>query len=233
MYGYQPQPRAVTRPLPPSTAGSFSTTFPATENPISEGGVWQTTDASNFSTWNFPPFTSGGRAFGHASALSANDCVAFLKPSVGILPTQTITGVLFYNGGAVGACECELHGRSSWGATTINSYEVDLVFASNFVALVKWTGTQGSFFVLPYTNGTTGAMPPPTNGDSWVVQIVGLGSTVTITAKLNGVLIAQADDTTVISGSAPYLSGSSGIGFDDGATENQNLGWESYSVTSS
>lgn len=42
MYGYQPQPRSITRPPPPV----YSTSFQLTENPISEGGKWINTDAN-------------------------------------------------------------------------------------------------------------------------------------------------------------------------------------------
>jgi len=219
--------------LPP--AGSFSTTFAGSEAPISESGVWQTADGSNFSTWTAtPPFKSSGVAFGGSNASAVQDSVAFLKPSVGILPTQTVTVVCFV-GGTFSAVEMEVHLRSTWNATQIFSYELDFVPGSLVVGAAKWIGNNGSFFSLPYTGGTTGAIGTVVSGDVFDCKVFDLlpGTSIRLQVFKNTVLVGQWDDSLVISGSAPYASGSIGIGGDNGGAQTQNFGWDSLSVVSS
>jgi hypothetical protein len=217
---------SATTPCPTASGSGYSTNFPASENPLSEGGNW-VSPASG--VWRKTMRSSGGvGAFGDPASVGVDDSVSVLTAS-GYLKDQTITAVVHKAAGDPGATELELHLRLSFNATQIFTYEVDLI--PNGLNIAKWTGNQGSYLVLPLTSGTNGVFATPLqDGDVFVATISGDSSLSTITVTQNGTLIARANDSAAISGSAAYVSGNPGIGGDN-ATSANLLAWKSYSVT--
>jgi chitodextrinase len=213
---------------PGSTSGaaSYATFFPGSENPLSEGGNW-VSPASG--VWHKTMRSIGGvGAFGDPAAYGLDDSVSVLTGS-GYLKDQTITAAVHKVAGDPGATELELHLRLSFNATQIFTYEVDLI--PNGLNIAKWTGNQGSYLLLPLINGTNGVFATPLqDGDVFVATISGDSSLSTITVTQNGTLIARANDSAAISGSAAYVSGNPGIGGDN-ATSANLLAWKSYSVS--
>src|SRR5262249_343878 len=132
-----------------------------------------------------------------------------------------------------GAEEVELHLRMSYDATRIWTYEVD--FTPSVVVVAKWRGDQGNYVNLPAVNGTSNAYPGGRqlrNGDVVEPSITGAATLSTITVKLNGGVILQSNDSAAISGSAAYVTGNPGIGFDVGKVGTYNqFGWSSFAVT--
>jgi hypothetical protein len=170
-------------------------------------------------------------AVGSSGASSFNDSISRLT-GTGYQKNQTITATLFVAGSG-GSTEVELHVRTSFNSTQIFTYEFDISFATNSVIIVKWKGDIGDITILPFTNGTDGTGLTLSNGDVFVAAITGDATLSTLTLKQNGTLIAQANDSTAISGIAPYVTGNPGIGGDDGNGQSNNVGWKNYSVVTS
>jgi hypothetical protein len=202
----------------PST-GSYTTNFPLTENPISEGGRWTNTVSA---TWNAPVSTVGGSP-GHAVGVSSsafNDSIAMLTGSWS--PDQKVTGVVF-RGGASGPAEVELHLRMTMIPglpDRVKTYEID--FIPNLVGIVRWDGSQGT-----YTGLASVATPTLNNGDVIEATAIGPANAVVITVSMNGSVILTFTDT------AGLATGNPGIGFDAGSPANgANLGLRSFTATS-
>src|SRR6185436_4324590 len=122
-----------------SPAGlSYSTSFPLTEDPISEGGNWQTTTTGTF---NNLVSTSGGNAFGLGSS-GTNDSVACLVGAYGRDQTVTCTA---FKGGASGSAEIEIHLRCQILTNQVKTYEIDILPSVDACVIVKWNGDQGDF----------------------------------------------------------------------------------------
>src|SRR5689334_11091689 len=207
-----------------SPAGGFSTTFPATENPISEGGKWINTVGG---TWNAPVSTAGGTP-GHAVGLGSsgfNDSIAMLTGS--FTADQQVTATA-YRGGASGAAEIELHLRMSMvraaggNPDRVFSYEVDVLPSTGQIVIARWNGPQGDFMDL-----STGSISGINDGDVIDATVTGPASATVITVKLNCVTIVTATDT------AGLATGNPGIGFDAGTQANgANFGIRSFTATS-
>jgi len=183
-----------------SMAGTYTTKFPLTENPISEGGNWingQTVglDWSNIST-------TPGLAIGHeAGGVNYSDATALLTGSWGADQTAQAT---VYVGLAYDSDypEVELRLRSSLSAHNNSGYEISFKATktgSAYLIIVKWNGPFGSFNILSESDGATYGVA---NGDVVKATIVGN----TITAYINGVQKAQVTDNT-------FTTGNPGMGF--------------------
>jgi hypothetical protein len=202
-------------------APGYTTTFPATENPISEGGHWINTVSA---TWNAPVSTVGGSP-GHAVGLNStgfNDSIAMLTGS--FTADQQVTATA-YRGGASGAAEIELHLRMTMvpgSPDRVFTYEIDVVPSLRAITIARWNGPQGNF-----TNLNTGLISGINDGDVIDATVTGPASAAVITVKLNGVTIVTATDT------AGLATGNPGIGFDAGTQANgANFGIRSFTATS-
>lgn len=185
--------------------GTYTTNFPLTENPISEGGKW----VSGGSVGSSDVKTTGGVAGGVGPAVN-NDPVAIRTGTWG--PNQTVQATVY----SVGASdsyyqEVELHVHMTFAAgPNIRGYEINFRTPNNssaYVQIVRSDGTSGWAYVgsgctYPTICGRVAGIGV-SNGD--VVKATIVGST--ISAYINGKLIAQATDST-------YKSGAPGIGFD-------------------
>jgi hypothetical protein len=208
-------------------APGYTTTFPATENPISEGGNWINTVSA---TWNAPVSTVGGTP-GHALGLGSsgfNDSIAMLTGSFN--PDQEVTVTVFRNGApsASGDAEIELHLRMTMvpaaggNPDQVFTYEVDVLPSAGQIVVARWNGPQGNFTNLP--NGS-GAIPAINDGDVIDATITGPANAVVITVKLNGATIVTVTDT------AGYATGNPGMGFDAGTpSQGANLGIRSFTA---
>lgn len=147
------------------------------------------------------------------------------------LPHQVITSTVFRSG-AIGSSEIEHHGRSSNGGGQLHTYESDWVAASNFLAIVKWDGTQGSFtslgtFACTVVHGDVMSTEITDNG------LVGAALVVTIVCKQNGSTLGTVQDSFAISGTNAFATGTCGLGWDDGGAQNGSLGWQDFSAVTS
>ena len=205
-----------------TTHGTYTTSFPLTENPISEGGVWINGKSVGLDWADVR--TTPGLAFGTQSGTESGkaqyaDSTAVLSGTWG--PDQTLQAtVRTVNQSSSFFEEVELRLRSSITAHSNTGYEVNFrctADGSQYVQIIRWNGPLASWTQI---DGRTG--PGLRNGD--VVKATIVGSV--ITAYINGVQIVQATDST-------YSSGSPGIGFFlQGATGvNSDFGFTSFSAT--
>ena len=199
-------------------AATYTTDFPLTENPISEGGHW-INGLTNGIDWA-DVATTPGRAFGTQTGIGPNfaDSTALLTGSWG--PTQTVQAVVYIaSADSTTFEEVELRLRSSLSAHSCTGYEV--LFSVNpsnpYCQIVRWNGPFGSFTLLDAR-----VSPVVHNGD--VVKATAVGST--ITCYINNTAIFSVNDTT-------YPSGNPGMGFylQDGLGPPLNYGFSSYTAS--
>ena len=178
---------------------TYSTRFPLTENPISEGGRWingQTTGLD----WH-DVSTTPGLAIGHQSGSSYTDGTALLTGTWG--PTQTVEAVVHtVNQNDPCYQEVELRLRSSLSAHDCSGYEISFKASktsSAYLIIVRWNGAVGDF---SYLQRYDGAKYGVADGDD--VKAVIAGDVITV--YLNGVQVGTATDDT-------YKSGNPGMGF--------------------
>jgi hypothetical protein len=188
----------------------YTTSFPLTENPISERGHWINGGMTHLD-WLpkrlqlFPwrnVRTARGLAFGTESGyIVYDDSIAILAGTW--RPTQTVTAtVRTTNRVARGDDvleEVETLLRFSISARRATGYEI--MFAVTpfhaYVAIARWNGPFGDFTMLASNEGVR-----VSDGD----VVTGTISGATISARVNGVQVLSVDDIA-------YSSGSPGIGF--------------------
>jgi hypothetical protein len=221
-----PSPTATPSPTPNSTpaTGTYSTSFPLMENPISENGNWINGGVQGLSWTNVR--TTGGSAVGTMPGNASGnaqyaDSTAVLTGNWG--PNQTVQGTIAVTSasGASGVFEeVELRVRTTITAYSIKGYEINCSVSTNpnnyYLQIVRWNGPINNWTQLAGTelHGVNGSVLKATISGN------------TITAYLNGAQVLQVNDNT-------YTSGSPGIGFFlQGATGlNANYGFSSFSAS--
>jgi hypothetical protein len=203
--------------------GSYSTNFPATENPLSEGCRW--VDGKKVGLdWNNPVSASGKAYASVQSGLSGSrydDSIAHLSKSFQTFsPNQFAEATVYAVSGYSANHEVELLLRFSITPHDAHGYEV-LWGLTGYLAVVRWNGSRGSYTAL-YDPGR-GSVPVPRDGDVLRAEIRGN----IVTVKINGDTVATVDVTR--KGGTVWSSGQPGIGFwpVDGATP-KNLGYKSF-----
>jgi hypothetical protein len=200
----------------------YSTSFPLTESPISEGGRWINGQTVGLDWKNVN--TTPGRAFGAdaSGTPNFNDPTALLIGTWG--PDQTMQGTVFTVNQQTGNIyeEIEFRLRSNLSAHSNTGYEVNFRCThdgSQYVEIVRWNGPLGNFTYIQHVGG-----PGLRDGDTVKATIVGS----VITAYINGVQVAQGTDTT-------FTSGQPGIGFylHNLANANADYGFKTLTVSSS
>jgi hypothetical protein len=218
---------SFTSPDPPSTPGKYSTKFPLTENPISEGGNWVNGQALGVDWTNIS--TTPGRAVGHETGANFTDSTAVLQTR-NWAPDQKATAVVSAIAPPVDNCsqEVELRLRTTISPHSITGYEINYEFSENstgYMQIVRWNGPFGDFTGLRTFNGEEFGV---TNGDTVSATMVGN----VITAYKNGVQLGQVTDST-------FSSGSPGMGFNlnNGVSgcsgTNANYGFSSFTAVDS
>src|SRR5262245_23669677 len=180
--------------------GSYSTTFPLTENPISEGGSWTNGGATGLGWANVQ--TTPGLSFGtgpvNAGIYLYADPTAVLKGAWAqdqqVQATVKVPGAY----STVGGKEVELRIRTTITRNSITGYELNcsVVPAVPYLSLVRWNGSLNNFTYV-VNNATTCV-----NGD--ILKLTAIGNTFTV--YKNGVQVLQGTDGT-------FKRGSRGVGF--------------------
>lgn len=210
-----------------ASARTYTTNFPVTENPMSEGGMWINGGTVGLD-WNNVQTTPGFVGGVGPSSVKYSDPTAILAGSWG--PTQTVTATVYSVGTSNGYYqEVELRLRTSISAHSITGYEILFRTPNNssaYVQIVRWNGALASFTYLggrcsyPAVCGGVSGIGVA-NGD--VVKATIVGST--INAYINDVLIATATDTT-------FATGSPGVGFNYGCGSTYSaFGFTSFTAT--
>lgn len=185
--------------LTPTQAHNYTTTFPATEGPISEGGRWITGGTVGLDWTDIS--TRPGRAIGHQVGGHYTDATAVLTGSWG--PNQHVAAATF-SADPRDECfqEVELRLRSAVSAHVNSGYEISYKVSHSsdaYLIVVRWNGGLGDF---TYLLRRVGAQYGVKDGDVVSASIVGN----VITAYKNGVVMARVADST-------FTSGNPGMGF--------------------
>ena len=192
----------------------YTTTFPLTENPMVQGGVW--TDGASVGLDWCDLRTTPNKEFGTQTGNTNppfNDSVAHLKGTWG--NDQEARATVFNNLGAGASVsnEVELLLRFDITAHTARGYEIE--FSVNptriYFDIVRWNGpladaTNSNKGYTPLLHVTNPTMPQLNTGDVVYAKIVGN----TISGYVNGTLIGSVTDTGT--DHAPWTSGRPGIG---------------------
>ena len=209
------------------SSSDFSTSFPLTENPISQGGIWTRGLAEGLDWTN--PKTTGGLACASVSPTPSrySDDIAHLKTSYRAFnANQFAQGVAFVAGGYTGnggAHEIELLLRFSISGHDAHGYEI-LFGIEGYITIVRWEGPVGTYTVL-WDSGGGGSLAPPSNNEVLRAEISGNF----ITVKRGGVTVKTQDITA--GGGTVWSTGQPGMGFwpVDGALTD-SMGWKSWTA---
>jgi hypothetical protein len=203
-----------------SVSGSpiYSTSFPLTENPISESGKWANGGAVGLDWHNVQ--TTPGYAFGTNAPTNYTDPTAILTGSFGSDYTVQAT-VYSVNQTSSYYQEVELRLRSSVSAHSCTGYEVNfrcLKTSDAYCQIVKWNGAEGDWTEL---DGRGGSQYGVSTGD--VVKATVIGNT--ITAYINGSPVLSVNDST-------FATGNPGMGFNANVGNSYtDFGFTNWSVT--
>jgi hypothetical protein len=212
-------------------AQTYSTSFPLTENPISEGGKWIGGQSAGGNLWGDVQ-TSGGMAHGVSEPTKFGDPTAILSGSWDADQEAQVTVKITHTPTA--CChEIEVRLRTTISANTITGYEVycSIVPGNRYCHIARWTGPNGLYCNMePSTPNVV-----PVNGDVLKGAVTGSNPAV-ITGYLNGVQIMQVSDTGNEGGEGTdcgagrpvFSSGSPGFGFYDDRNDHQ---WNSFGVS--
>jgi hypothetical protein len=200
-------------------AASYTTNFPGTENPISEGGAWINGKTTGVA-WQNVKTTTGFAQLTVGNPSAYDDSTAILAGTWGA--DQYVRAVVKRpNIDANYTQEFEIRLRSTMTANSSRGYEVLLTGSGAHAAsaqIVRWNGAPGDFTVLT-TSGPGGNV---TDGDILEAQMVGT----TITVKINGRQVLTATDST-------YSNGSPGMGFFTRNPSPPAHGFSSYTASNS
>lgn len=195
----------------PGALSSFSTTFPSSENPISQGGAFTVGTEQGGVGASGPASTGGSPGLCYASAGDGYDYAATIQGQFST--TKHYAEITIHRVGgytAPDAQEVEILVGATLGSGVASAYELDLWFGGGHLQTVRWNPTPGDY--------DTGAVTIVSG--SWDVSSLSDGDVVraefdstsgspVITVKLNGVTKVVYTDTT----SGKLTSGSPGFGF--------------------
>lgn len=198
---------------PAPHVNTYTTNFPLTENPMSEGGRWMEGKTVGIDWGNIS--TTPGLAIGTAGPKRFADATALLTGTWG--PTQTAEAVVSKKS-VFHYPEVSLRLRSAMSAHNCSGYEISNSLKSDdtaYLIIVRWNGPLADFTYLVQDHGKQYGV---TTGDVVKATIVGN----VITAYKNGVQLAQVTDNT-------YPEGNPGMGFNEG--KNGDYGMTRFTAT--
>jgi hypothetical protein len=221
------EPPIRTPEVPSKT--SYSTMFPLTENPISEGGNWIGGQSAGRNLWGDlwgNVQTSGNMAFGVSEPTKYGDPTAILTGNWA--PDQIVSGTVKIKTTPTGNCcrEVELRLRTTISSMRITGYEAycSVMPVAPYCHIARWNGPNGSYWCN--IESSTPAIYA-VDGDVLMATIAGTNPTI-ITMYRNGTRIVQAIDVgqncSPGGAAGPFTSGSPGIGF----YNDQDSDWSSF-----
>lgn len=212
---------------------SYSTTFSATETPVSEGGNW----VNSAIDWTLVDLASG-IAFGTQAGGGFDDSFADLVlPGFG--PDVQIDTTIF-KGTTSGTQEIEHHLRATHSAHVANRYEVNVAHDGSYFNAYQWPGPLGTAVgdfrpLATETGGVQFTVPggAVNNGDVIRTRIKGNVITGWINRGAGFVLVGTWTDTAGANGGAALISGNVGMGFfkTSGSGAMNQFGFTDFSVT--
>lgn len=198
---------------------TYTTTFPATANPITEGGNWINGGTVGLDWGNVQ--TATNKAFGVSLPSQFGDPTAVLTGTWGTNQTVTATVKIAAPSSPV-AHEVEIRLRTSITAHSITGYEVlcSVVTASPYIQVIKWNGPVANFTQLDQNGSLFCA-----DGDVLVATVSGPANATQIRLSKNGTFVTFSNcNCTTVTDTTGFTNGSPGIGFYD----NQDVNWSNF-----
>ena len=200
----------IRRTFSPITGNDpYTTTFPATENPISEGGKWTVGDLNGISVSVGPQTTGGSPGKAYSSSADGVDYVATrqgiytankhfaqatVRKAAGYTPPDTQ--------------EVELHCGLTLASNSVFTYECTWGFGLALISYTRWDGTFGNY--TPINGSGTGSNTALADGDVIRFEFDATNSSsIALSSYKNGVLVYSATDTSA----GRITSGNPGFGF--------------------
>jgi len=204
-------------------ARTYTTTFSATENPISENGNW-INGKTNGRDWQ-DVRTSGGNAIGTQPGGGYDDSTALVTGTWG--NDQIAEATIYLTNQNSQIAEVELRLRSSIFTGVCTGYEILFSVASGttYHQIVRWNGPLNDFTYLSVSPGNCGNIAALSNGNK--VKAIISGSTITTYIDRGSGYVQQCQSTD-----STYTSGKPGIGFyNGGSATNANFGFTSFTAS--
>lgn len=184
---------------------NYTTTFPATENPVSEGGRW----VGAGSSWTPVATTGGSPGLAHGTQTGSggqDDSNAHLS---GFGPDHTVT-VVINNTSLPGGANKEVEILLRWAtpdSTHTTGYELTMESQSLYAYIVRWNGLFNDFTIL------AGPVNPqiPVTGDQYRGKII--GTVISFQKFITGVWTDLITPYDTVGDSPKYSSGDPGMGF--------------------
>ena len=210
-----------------ASGNTYTTSFPNTENPISESAHWINGAATGLD-WAANVRTTAGLAYGTmttglstCSGLGQAGCAdstAVLTGAWGTNQTAQATVFATNAGSFTGSEEVELRLRTSISAHSITGYEFNcsVKVGDPYMQIVRWDGSLGNFTQLKaHSLGCV-------TGD--VIKATAIGSVLSV--YKNGTFMFSTADTT-------YSGGSPGVGFylSDTSNFDADYGFTNFTAT--
>src|SRR5271157_210901 len=212
-------------------AQTYSTSFPLSENPISEGGKWVGGQSAGGDLWGDVQ-TSGGMAYGVSEPTPYGDPTAILTGSWAADQQAQVT-VKVDKIPKVCCHEIEVRLRVTISANRITGYEVycSIVPENKYCHIARWSGPNGMYCNIEPSSPSINLV----DGDVLMGTVTGSNPAL-ITGHLNGAQIMQVSDTGNEGGEGTdcgagrpvFTSGSPGIGFYDDRLDNL---WNHFGVS--
>ncbi len=189
------------------TGGYYYTTFAATENPLSEGGVWRNGGSVGLNWQNVQSGSS--RAYGTGeSPTNYDDPFALLTGTWSATQWAAATAYVNNQGSTVGLQEIEFRLLSTVSANVSQGYEVlfSVLPSDDYIQLVRWNGALNDFTLL-----ATGHSGGVATGDFFAVSVENGGFRV----YKNGteIVLDCIPTATPPCVSTTFTSGNPGLGF--------------------
>ncbi len=215
-----------------STGQSYSTTFPLTENPISESNNWQSRGTTRTRV-----STASGYAIGTQTGSGGFDDSYACLVGTWSADQRIVATVRRLSPSGIQEIELLFRVTDSSGSANVFCYEINIAQNGAYVDFVRWDGpaTGSGDFTYLIPTGTYSIAGGVTDGDIFMGEMVGdtLRLWVDHGAGAGYEFVGSASDTSV-SGHAKDSSGSPGIGFYREAASGAatQYGWADIAATS-
>src|SRR5271168_3558229 len=218
--------------LPVFGQQSYSTNFPLTENPISEGGKWVNGGSGGSGTpgldWTNILTVGGVEANGSNSGTNPgyDDSTAVLQGMAPWRQNQTSVGVVYLHDNVnTQDPEVELRLNTTISAHSITGYMCNFSVkhdGSQYAGFGRWNGAYGDFTSLGLVRGIAAIV----NRDTVSCKRVGS----TLSMYHNGTVLLSVTDSTYLGGSPGISTNIDGSGGTGGST-NKTFGFSSFAAT--
>lgn len=190
---------------------NFTTTFTATESPVSAGGVYTVGYQQTGTAATGPDTTGGSPGSCYAHAADAKDYVALIQGQYAgnkHFSEVTVKWVGGYT--APDTHEIEIHVGTTIGVNSAVGCEIDLAFGGSAMQVIRWEDPPGGFNTIVFTT-VSGGWPavPVVDGDVIRAEFDSTSGSPIITIKKNGTAVWVVTDTSA----GKIMSGNPGFGF--------------------